>query len=30
MKCKYCNALKSEGYEYPESYCSVWNLKMVQ
>lgn len=24
MRCKDCPALKYEGYEYPESYCSVY------
>ena len=24
MKCEYCPALKSEGYEYPEYYCSIY------
>ena len=24
MRCENCPALKTEGYEYPESYCSVY------
>lgn len=24
MKCKNCPALKKEGYEYPEYYCSIY------
>lgn len=23
MKCRYCPALRTEGYEYPESYCAL-------